>query len=217
MSELSGEALLEAFPGVAYVTDPDWRILALGRANWGRFARENGAPELDDPASVVGRNLMEFISGEEVQAVYRRMADELRKRPEAAIAIPIRCDGPGTRRELRFAMSAILQNGSLVGFLSSTTLIEAHERPPLNIYDRRAILAAYSSLAVLPLLQMCSFCLRLKPDAASQSWLEGEEYYRRGGDSRVRISHGLCPRCAEDCRRRIESPEFGSPGFAATF
>jgi hypothetical protein len=49
---------------------------------------------------------------------------------------------------------------------------------------------------------MCSYCQRVAwpPGRARRrrEWIEAEEYYRRGGASEIRISHGICPPCYKD-------------------
>ena len=60
-----------------------------------------------------------------------------------------------------------------------------------------ALLKALGQEADLPIVTMCSFCrlLRRPGSADDEDWIIAETYYRLGGSSRVRISHGLCADC----------------------
>jgi hypothetical protein len=102
---------------------------------------------------------------------------------------------------MRMAVTRLEQGGKLEGFLFQSTLLAAETRPPLNIYDPASLTEAEQQDATRPVVVMCSFCQRLRwPSAAlPESWVEAEDYYRLGGSSRVRLSHGICP----DCDRRL--------------
>jgi hypothetical protein len=102
---------------------------------------------------------------------------------------------------MRMAVTRLEHDGRLQGFLFQSTLLAAEVRPPLNIYDTAARLESEQRDAARPIVVMCSFCQRLRwpPSALPESWVEAEDYYRLGGSSRVRLSHGICP----DCDRRL--------------
>ena len=44
-----------------------------------------------------------------------------------------------------------------------------------------------------------SFATTQKDDShTNEEWVTAERYYALGGDSRVRLSHGVCPPCYKD-------------------
>ncbi|WP_147361488.1 hypothetical protein [Dichotomicrobium thermohalophilum] len=99
------------------------------------------------------------------------------------------------------SISSICRDGVLIGYLFHSQLIAETERPRVTLMDRDALLRSYRAQASLPTLQVCSLCLKvLMENADGGLWCEPEEYYRRGGTDAVRLSHGLCPVCAQTWR-----------------
>jgi hypothetical protein len=70
-------------------------------------------------------------------------------------------------------------------------------RPPIDLFDFKAVSELIKGRRQLPIITLCSFCQRVDRPATQgePSWIDAEEYYRMGGTSDVRISHGLCPDC----------------------
>lgn len=191
------QQLLDAMEGVAYAVDPAGVILACGRPDWDLFAARNGAPHWLASDAVVGRNLFEFIRGDEVAGRYRGWLEELASRKRGALTFGFRCDAPHEAREMRMAITRLEQDDQLAGFLFQCTLVGSTPRPPVDLYDPAAVLAAKAAELDLPLVMQCSFCSRLRwpDDAAPERWIGAEAYYREGGSSAVRLSHGICPDC----------------------
>ena len=181
--------------GIAYVVDGENRIIAIGRRRWDRFAVENGAPELRADR-VIGRNLFEFVSGPELQQAYRDLADRIISTGEPAV-IAARCDNPGIARELRLSIAPLRLGDKSTGLLFQAQLVNETARPRLDIFDFQALLSGLKQESDLPIVTTCSFCQRLRrPGSGDEDgWIPAEEYYRLGGSSRVRISHGLCADC----------------------
>jgi hypothetical protein len=192
---LTAQQLLDAIWGPTYLVDHTGSILLVGRRHWSRHV--GNAPGQPDPQSLIGRNLFEFISGGDVQALYRQILERIRSDPEHVWELDYRCDSPGMRRELRMTVSAVTDAPVGHALFSSQVLREG-QRPPLSIFEYDKALAALRDPAV-PLLMICSMCHRVlaKPghenDAAN--WVEPEQYYRTGGSAHVSLSHGLCPVC----------------------
>jgi len=195
------QELLNSLDGTAYVVDAGGTIVAYGRPNWDRFASKNGGSAITDPANILGRKLLDFVSGEAVRASIQRFMDELRTRRTGAVVVPYRCDGPSFVREMRLAITPLEGAGETPGYLFHSVMLSETMRPPLDIYDHETLRSMVDEERRLPILAMCSYCLKVRFPAGgtdqSKGWVSGEEYYRLGGTSAVRISHGICPECME--------------------
>jgi hypothetical protein len=188
------EDLLDAMAGVTYAVDAENRVIAVGRRQWDRFAIGNGAPELCAD-SIIGRNLFEFVSGSDAQQAYRDLAARIILAGEPVL-IAVRCDGPGVVRELRLSIAPLRLEDKGPGLLFQAQIGSGTVRSSLDIFDFKALLSALKQGPDLPIVAMCSFCQRLRqPGAGDDDWVSAEKYYRLGGTSRVRISHGLCADC----------------------
>jgi hypothetical protein len=189
------DELLDAVDGIAYAVDAEHRIVAVGRRRWDRFAIENNAPELC-AEHIIGRNLFEFVSGADVQQAYRDLSARAFSTGEP-ITVNTRCDSPGLARELRLSIAPLQLGDERPGLLFQVQLLSEAARPCLDIFDFRALLSALTRQADLPIVTMCSFCqhLRWSGPEGEEDWVTADEYYRLGGASRVRISHGLCADC----------------------
>jgi len=194
VGDLMLEEFLDAVDGIAYAVDAEHRIIAVGHRRWDRFAVENGAPELRAD-SVIGRNLFEFISGPELRQAYCDLADRIVSAGEPAV-IAAHCDSPGIARELRLAIAPLRLGDKGPGLLFQAQIVSETARPRLDIFDSNTLVGALKKESDLPIVTMCSFCRQLRqPGSSDEYWVTAEEYYRLGGASRVRISHGLCADC----------------------
>ena len=131
-----------------------------------------------------------------------------RKDPTHAWEMDYRCDTPGMRRELRMTVSSV--PGTEPSFLFCSQVLREGQRPPISIFDYQRALDFMHDPTV-PIVLICSICHRLKAregdEFDSSTWIEPEEYYRSGGDSRVSLSHGLCPSCYADFMTEAGLPE----------
>ena len=192
--------LLDAMEGIAYVVRPDGRILDYGRRRWDQFASENKGEALLDPATVLGRNLFDWITGEAVQRTYRQWMDAvLTAKANHPATFKYRCDAPAERRELRMSISRI-ETADEPAVLFQSVLLDATARPPLNIYDFEALARSAQERRGLPIVAMCSVCQRLRwPPGAlpadAVGWVTAEHYYAHGGRSDVAVSHTICQDC----------------------
>lgn len=195
--QTSLDALLQALDGIAYVTDRAGAIVAYGHRRWNAFAHANDAAPWSRPERVLGTNVLEVTQGGETRAAYRAFLERLARSPdEEPIVFPFRCDAPDRRREQKMAIAGLWTQGRHRGFLFHATLLDEQTRPPLDIYDFHALTRALRENARRPHVGMCSFCQRVRFEAGGAAeWLDGPEYYRRGGGSDVVISHGVCPDC----------------------
>lgn len=198
MRELD-QRLLDALDGVSYMTDVDGTILAVGRDGWDRALARAGSAIAPAPESVIGRSLFDFVRGEKVRETYRRHMALVAQPGRRPRVFEYRCDTPGAARVLRMAISALRRDdGGLAGYLFQSVELNSVERVPIALFSFETMPDDDQGL---PYLGMCSYCQRVRFPAGSPEfegeWIEATEYYRRGGDHGVVISHGVCPDCFE--------------------
>jgi hypothetical protein len=185
---------LEALDGISYVVSRDGTIGAIGAIKWNDFACQNGGPELLDKC-IIGRNLFDFVSGADVRSHIRHILYELSTRRRPACALPLRCDAPAQLRNLRQSITPIFEANECHSFLFQCVELHSRQRPSIDLYDFKV--RAKQDLS-LPLIVMCSWCLRIQSAASTTDrWITAENYYAAGGRSEVRISHGICEACVE--------------------
>ncbi len=184
--------------GVAYVVGGDGRILACGQRSWSRFARENGGGRIADPGSVIGRHLVDFIVGDEVIDAHRGYMERLLGGSLDAVTFGFRCDAPDLRRDLWMTIRPLESRAAPSALLYQSIVLNELPRPPMSLFDFEALRARTQDRSSKPIVRLCAYCARvaLPTDATSEvNWMLPEEYYRGGGVSDVRISHGVCDRC----------------------
>jgi len=193
---------LDSLDGVAYAIDPECTIIDYGGAHWDKSAKESGAPELCVAGNVIGHNLFDVMAGDSVREAYAGLIRDLLESRRENFAFSYRCDSPDVRRQGRLAMTPLQTDGEITGVLFQSIILDRQTRPPLDIFRFRDVPAALAHDADRPVVTICSWCLDVKVDGDSPAprWVSAEEYYRLGGASEVRISHGICPDCsAEIC------------------
>ena len=211
-SMLTAQQLRDAIWGPTYLVDQTGEILLVGLRHWNSHVGD--APGQPDPRGLIGRNLFEFISGGDVQALYRQILVRIREDPNHVWELDYRCDSPGMLRALRMTVSAVA-GAETGGALFSSQILREGQRPPLSIFEYDKSLASLQDPSA-PLLVICSMCHRVltKPghehDAAN--WIEPEQYYRSGGSAHVTLSHGLCPVCYAAFMSEVGSSAPPSPG-----
>ncbi len=204
-SGLSFQALLDGMEGISYVVGSDGCILACGHRNWSRFASENGGDHIADPGAVVGRPLLDFIEGDEVVSVHRGYMSRLLAGSIDAVTFEFRCDAPDVRRDLWMSIRPLGLASGAAALLYQSIVLDELSRPPMNLFDFEALRARTSERSAKPIVRLCSYCAKAAvPSSADEDpiWMAPEEYYRSGGASDVRISHGICA----DCHRRHVAP-----------
>ncbi|MBC7906244.1 MAG: hypothetical protein H7Y60_05790 [Rhodospirillaceae bacterium] len=191
---MTAQNVMDSVAGVTYATDPTGTIISIGARGWRLFAAESATPEIAEREHFIGRNLFEFIAGDDVRAGYERLLDRVRS-GEPQIALPCRCDAPSMAREMRLTITPLRRGRALHGFLFQSLTLAEHPRPPLNLFTFTTEFGE-----TVPLLGMCSLCERVCVDVdrcsdVHAAWLDAERYYANGGSSQVRISHTVCPLC----------------------
>lgn len=193
----SAQDVLDSLDGVAYVVGPDGTIVGVGTPNW--TAAVEAGRAADRLRNVVGTNLFDWISGRKVQGSYQMMMASILDGSQPSVVVPYRCDTPAGRRQMRLSLRPYRSGGRISAVLYQSVLLGETMRPPVNMFDPEILVANLSDTRGRPLVTMCSYCQRVAwpPGQArrSREWIEAEDYYRRGGASDVRISHGICPPC----------------------
>ncbi|MGE4221080.1 MAG: hypothetical protein AB7G39_16665 [Alphaproteobacteria bacterium] len=192
---------LEALDGIVYLVAADGTILATNRRLWNAFAHSGGAPGLT-PEFVRGRSLFAMIAGDEVRSIARRMHDAaLTTHRQGNISYTFRCDAPDVERRMRISASALSIEGSDLGVLYQSTLLSEAVRAPISLFEPATMDAYFDHERVKQIVTLCSYChaVAWPPDATAKDrdWIDPTDYYRRGGLSDVRVSHGICPSCYE--------------------
>ncbi len=203
----SAQTLLNAMDGICYLADAEGRILAVGEPSWTAFLRASSAPAWGE-GRVIGRNLFEAMASAEVRAIYRDIHEAVLTGSRPHVCFELRCDAPDVRRMLRMSISAVGDAGGPRAVLYQSQLLSAVTRPWMSLFDPARIVELVRAEAGLPIVTVCSFCQRAaSPADDGVEWLDAEDYYRLGGASDVRVSHGACP----DCRGRVEWPGGSGP------
>lgn len=193
--------LVNALDGIVYVVDLNGVIRLVGERSWTAFALANGGDDIADPREIIGANLLSFVSGEQVRECYEQHFADLRDYENAPrSSFPFRCDAPDARREMRMAISPVVFDGRHRGFLFQSILWHEAPRPPMGLFDFTNLTELKEALGVdSSIIVMCSFCQKVRwpSDNAEheKEWIDAEEYYSRGGNEQVGISHGMCPPC----------------------
>ena len=172
-----------ARPKYRYAVDASDTIISVS-PTWLAFARENGAPELSEPA-VVGRSLWDFIDGPETVSLYKAIFQRVRS-STPRVMMPFRCDSPTLRRHMRLDITRCPDGG-----LQFDSVLEHVEvTAQLDLLD-----SAFPRSDNI--LTMCSCCKRAIIEPFG--WLEIEEAAHR---MRVvdkarapKIRQAICPRC----------------------
>lgn len=187
--------MLDALDGTAYVTDIEGRLICVGPQNWDSFAKENAGGTLVGSSSI-GHRVTEGISGETVRSLYQRL-HQVAVAGERRIAFTFRCDAPDVERRMKMAIGPLRSGGAVVGVIYQSTILSERARPPMRFMEAAAALEQFKEDRGL-IIASCSFCARIEwPTGNDGSWVDPEVYYQRGGVSEVRISHGVCPGCAD--------------------
>ena len=199
---LEADDVLEALPGLTYVTDADGMLLACSRRAWTRFARRNDGASIADPEAVLGRSIYTAMKTERTRHVHRRIADGVL----AGDLVSYRwcCDGPGVQRNMRMTIRALRLSDHRHGLLyHSRTLTVRY------VTDPRARTPGQDDPAPSPLPEttlrlVCCLCRTdYGPYAAQRGktpTTAGEHppsHATARGVSALtdRISYGICPDC----------------------
>lgn len=180
---------------VRYAIDASDRIADVDDA-WIRFARDNGAPHLTREA-VVGREIWEFIAGEEVRSLYAILFQKVRSR-DTAIILPFRCDSPAIRRHMRLVISP--RSAETIRLEALLETIEP--RPFVAVLNPDV---PRSDRAV----EICAFCMRIH--FSPRRWAEVEDVVVRmrlfTEPRPPALRQSVCPECRRELARILDDPD----------
>ena len=144
-------------------------------------------------AGIVGRHLFEFVSEPELQQSYRALADRVISTGEPAV-IAARCDSPGAVREVRLSIGRLPLRDNGPGLLFQARIVTRAARPPLDVFDLRALLSVLGQQGDLPIVTMCSFCQQLRrPESRDDVIGFSRRILSPRRREPVQISHGSAP------------------------
>lgn len=189
--------LLDAMEGVAWLTDLEGTIIAVGQRGWATFAADNGAPNLTSQA-VIGGSLFASIQGSAVQAAYRRLHAAVSTGRRAQVVFEYRCDSPIAERHMRMAISGVSDGRQIAAVLYQSQLIEQKLRPPLPLFSRQLRRATEHP----PVVLLCAFCQQVEWPVGEargrRRWISTVDYYRMGGPDAAAVESVICPRCERE-------------------
>jgi hypothetical protein len=166
---------------------------------WDEFARENGGTAHVLAAEVIGRPVLDFVSGSALTHLWTTLMARVGT-GDRPFVISFRCDAP-TRRRL---MQMLIEPHPAGGLRFVTTVVQGIERP------RARIIETHAQQSHGRLLVMCSWCKRLQ---AHERWLEVEDAAEEFGlfeaDELPDITHGLCPSCEQSIMAELEKSDIG--------
>lgn len=193
------EGLTEALEGIWYTVDRELTIRSVSRKNWEISAKINNLSNEFSADNIIGKPLMEFIHGEETRSTYERFCEAILTGRRDSISLVHNCDAPGVRRHVRLSIRPFFRNATIVGAVFHNIELSAAPRPPIEL-----LLNGTAEGMEQTCLAICTFCrnVRLESDPRFADWMRAEEYYRRGGSSRVLLSHAIC----DDCQKGIVEP-----------
>jgi len=176
-----------------YAIDASNRIVEVN-GEWLDFARENQAPELCGER-VLGKSLLDFISGREVRHLYQLIIDRVRAR-NTAMVVPFRCDSSTLRRFMELEISPTANRGVLF----TARLLDIQQRRPVALFDN-------GSHRSQDRLQVCSWCKRV--DVAG-NWVDVEQATQQlhlfDQAALPQISHGICLECSHQVSELLDQP-----------
>lgn len=179
-------------PTYIYRLDQDDRIISVNEA-WKQFARENGAPELQENA-VIGRVLWDFMGDRDTVLLHQLIVGKVRAH-QKILSWSFRCDSADRYRIMESTVSP-MDNG---GIEYTNYFISEYPRAKISLIDPKASRTD-------EFLRLCSWC---------KGVIQGQhvvtlEYYdellnQSTTGSIPRLNHGMCNDCYESQRTSIRN------------
>lgn len=158
-------------------------IVEVG-GGWDMFAIENDSPPELSSGSIIYRRFWDFVSGNTIEHVYRRMFSKVRA--GETLDFSFRCDSPSLRRFLVLQMKPLGDGG--IEIVTETVCTE--EREFQELFSINAPKAGEVVVA-------CSWCNKIK--TGENVWQEAEDAVSELGlfekDILPPLSHGMCDDC----------------------
>lgn len=119
--------VLDALPLTIYSVDLEGRITGVN-SSWGRFARDNGAPELADATSVIGRSVFDAIGDDASREQIERAMTLLRDDRVPIVRWEFPCSSPHEERIFQMHITALREAEVVTGYVFSTVDITPSHR-----------------------------------------------------------------------------------------
>lgn len=197
--------ILEHLDGIWYAVDRDLMIEAVSHDNWQAFACANNETTHERATSIIGKPLLDFIATDETGAYYDAMCQAVLGEKRDKVSFVYRCDAPDIRRDIRMTISPLHDDKqAVVGVLFHNVILAEVQRPPIELLFENPEALEEEGVGTV---SMCSFCkdVEHEDEDGAKEWITAEEYYQKGGSSRVLLSHGVCP----DCKDNLLDPLIG--------
>ena len=184
--------------GIAYATDASGTVIAYGASKWNEFAAANGGLRLVRPEAVLGRSILDVITGEQVRVAYRHFLAALAENRVGAIRFSYRCDGPGAGRAMQMSITRLRWGGEPAGFLFQSTLLDRGVRAPVTLFESTTgwTLAEDGDETAS---QFCSFCQKLCRPGRSRDDPANWTYDAPVPTEDRRVAYAVCPSCEDRC------------------
>jgi hypothetical protein len=195
MSNSPVQAILEAMDGIAILIDQSLTIRRIGVRNWKEFWSKNGGAAAE--AIPIGLDITSFFSAGEVRDTYRDLFRQVLRGKRRQVRIDYRCDSAVAKRTMRLCVTHLpeAEEQDFI-LLYQSTILSQEQRPAIPLFG-----ASTAGSERIDLVKICSICARVqwpaKDDRPQSEWMEPQEYYRRGGEDVVLMSHGFCTPCYE--------------------
>jgi len=179
-------------PTYTYRIDKNDRLTYVS-SEWLAFAKEN-SDNLFDPDEVLGHSLWEFVVDKETVHLYKMIIKKVHE-TKRLITVPLRCDSPTCRRELKIDIYECEDHG--IQFDSH--LITVEPRASVNLLDKG--ISRSNSFVTL-----CGWCNKVKLEDPLK-WVEVEvaisELKLFNSPELPHLSHGICPSCLSETKKSI--------------
>ncbi len=202
INEYDSQSYLSAIGGTAYIVDSEYKINSIGHEGWNSFATTNGAPELTFEENIVGTSIFDFITGDKIKEFYKQIFSDLLSERKRSASVIINCDGPTVQRNIHLSISLLSMTNTSPYYLFQAIGVSENMRPPIDFLDKKLVHKALAALKDVPILAICSFCNLVRYPVNSNektgNWITGAEYYQKGGETGVKLSHTICPHCYDE-------------------
>lgn len=183
---------MDIHQSTSYIIDASDEVIAVG-GDWDQFAIENNCPPEFYSNAVINRSFWDFVSGEMLQHIYRRILIKVRN--GESVNFSLRCDSPELRRFSSIQITPIGEGR--VEFVTKTVDTE--------VRNAQSLIGGITD----PLDEMvvvCSWCKKIQ--VGLDVWQEVEEAVRTleifEKDLMPSLSHGICTRCYDEVIGKVE-------------
>ena len=178
---------------ITYHINKEQRIVFLNEG-WYSFAKKNKASYLSSD-TVINMPIFQFITDESCRHLYQMLIKRCREKHKA-LRLSFRCDSPEKRRFM--SMEIIPLEKDATAFKSC--VVREESRYPVELLDVDVDRSD-------EFVSICSWCKKVRVDG--NNWVEVEEASEQmglfGAVALPQLSHGMCPMCLENTRKKFFS------------